>query len=177
MMNEVYLKNNYFRQKLEIERNEIHQYKEELNQMFSSRGEISGTTTNSCQHCFRLFEQIDRKRLCRFIERRQPIKAEYNETLEPLQHLLVLICLLNNMSIIVVYEKAFKLFFLSTIFNFICQFINAEVFIEDRPSVYYTLVNASLIISFTSYFLFKIVNTLVTIRHYQLIKNAPKTIR
>lgn len=172
MINEVYAKDDYFRQQLLIERERILRSKTEFDQ-FSRDLKLNYHENNiSCRKCISLMRKIDSQQIFRILENNDHVKHEYDKMLLPLQSLLILICLLNNISIILIFDKAVQLFSLSNMLLILCVCIHAEIFIEDRPSTMYTLIIGCCILFFTLFFLFKVFRTFFNIGYYRVVKNT-----
>lgn len=175
-MNEIYLKNEYFSQALAIERDQTLRYKKELSQLPHQLMVYCRVRNESCDEWTFLVKKLTSKQIFRIIENNRHIKEEFNQALFPLQFLLICLCLCNNILILIMFEKALALFFVSNILCIICLSIHGEFFIRDRPSVYYTLIIALFIVLFTIYLLFKVSDALLMIRHYRLVQENSKNL-
>ena len=52
--------------------------------------------------------------------------------LHPCQHLLVLLCLFNTISMVTIFKEPFKLFILSNFLCIMCLLIRGEILVEDQ---------------------------------------------
>ena len=114
--------------------------------------------------------QISSDQISRIIDNNRHTKEAYNATLLPLQRLLIVLCLLNNLSLVLIFQRAYPWFLLSNLFLFLSLAIHGEFFIHHRPSVFYTLAIALIILLFTLLLLVKVFETSVIVRHYQTMK-------
>lgn len=174
MVHQISTKVEYFQRQLLAERIDILRRKDEFREFLNDFKSHLHKQNKSCQQCQTLLYQLNPEHILRFIAKNQPIKNEYDETLWPLHCLLVLLCLTNNFLLLFVFEKDLKLYILSNILLIISVGISTEVFIEERPNVYYTLVIVVIIIFFTISLLFQAFNTLLIVRHHQKWKSRGK---
>ena len=172
MINEIYSKGEYFRRELQIEQDDIRHQKKEFAELFGDSERQGNPNDLSCRRCFSLISQIHIREIFRILDNQEYVKHEYNQSLLPLQSILIVLCLLNNLSIQFIFKQALKLFLLSNLFLLLCFGIYAELFIEDQPSVFYTLIIAVFILLFTISLLFHVAKTFVIIRHYQRMKKT-----
>ena len=177
MINEIYSKDGYFRRELQLEQNNIQHEKKEFQQMLDDLRRQRNPNDLSCRRCFFLSAHIDLRQIYRILDNHQHVKQEYDECLFPLQSMFVLLCLLNNALIIVIFDQASRLFLLSNAFLLLLFGIYAELFIQDRPSVFYTLVIAVLILLFTMYLLFQVFKTFVIIGHIRRMRNTSQNLQ
>ena len=174
LITDIYSKDEYFRRELQAEQENIRHQKKEFEQLLDDWKRQCNPNDLSCRRCYFLIHRINVRQIFRILDNQQHVKHEYDECLLPLQSVLILLCLLNNGLIIFVFENAIQLFLLSNAFLLLYLGIYAEFFIEDRPSVFYTLTIAVFILLFTLFLLFHVLKTFVVIRHYQMMR---KTLR
>ena len=167
MIKTIYSKDEYFHRELKIEKENIFQQKKQLEQLLDNWKSQRYSTDVSCRRCSSFVTQIDRQQIFRILDNQQHMKEEYNQTLFPLQFILIVLCLLNNIFIILIFENALQLFLLSNLFLTLSFGIYAEFFIQERPNVYFTLLIALFILLFTIFFLFQVIKTSIIIQHYQ----------
>lgn len=172
MINDIYSKDEYFRRELRVEQDDIRHQKKEFAELLNDLERQRNPNDLSCRRCFSLISQIDIRQISRILDNQQYVKYEYDQCLLPLQSILIVLCLFNNLSIQFIFQQALKLFLLSNLFLLICLGVYAEFFVEDRPSVFYTLIIAVFIHLFTMFLLFHVLKTFVIIRHYQHMKKT-----
>ena len=102
----------------------------------------------SCRRCIYLMAQLNSKHPFRRLENNNHVKHEYDDTLFPLQYFLIFICFINNISILMIFQKAFQLFSTSNFLIILCLCIYGELFIKDQPNVYYTIYHWFVYFSF-----------------------------
>ena len=167
MMIDIHSKSEYFHEQLQIEREEINRYQQELRELRDN----TGNNNIACKKCWSSLNYFDFDHIINHVlENNRRVKKSYNDTLDPLQHLLINICLLNTICIVIIFKKPSKLFYTSNLFTIICLFIHGEILIEDKPNVYYTLIVGVGIFLFSLFLLIKILITLLNILHYQRMK-------
>jgi hypothetical protein len=172
MMKNIHSKHDYFNEHLKKEKenlNTLEQKIHELEQIARYNLDINDVV---CRQCWSSIYDLDFDYLIyHVLENSKAVKKSYDDTLFPLQHLLILICFINTISITSIFKEPIRLFFLSNLFVIISLCIHGEFFISDVPHVYYTLINGILIFLFSAFVLLKILMTLLTIVHYQIMKN------
>ena len=172
MMIDIHSKHEYFNKELQIEKQKILRLKENIEELRDNHTFNIDINNKTCQKCSRWIDCFDFNYIINHVlENNRHIKSLYNDTLLPLQDLLIGICLLNTMCIVTIFKKAIKLFLISILLTILCLLIYAEVFIEDKPNVYYTLITAVTIFVFSIFLLMKIHLTLLNIIQYKKIKD------
>lgn len=172
MMIDIHSKHEYFREQLQIETEQMNRLKNDLLHLKHYYRDDVNKDDIICQKCILPVFDIDSDYIINhLLKNNLPIKKLYNDTLLPLQHLLILICLLNKIYMTMIFEKPIKLFLISSLFGIICLFIHGEFFIEDKPNVYYTLIAAIGVFLFSVFLLIKILLTLLNIIYYHTMKN------
>ena len=172
MMKNVHSKHEYFNEHLKIERNELNTLKQKLIQLKEDAGKNIDTNDIVCHKCWYSIYRLDFDYiLSHVLENNKHIKKSYNDTLTPLQYLLILICFINTISITVILKEPMRLFILSNLFVIINLGIQGEFFISDIPNVYYTLIIGIFIFLFSMFLLLKLMITLLMIVHYRIIED------
>ncbi|CAF0991224.1 unnamed protein product [Adineta steineri] len=172
MMIDIHSKHEYFREQLQIETEQMNRLKNDFLRLKHYYRDDVNKDDITCQKCILPVFDIDSDYIINhLLKNNLPIKKLYNDTLLPLQHLLIFICLLNTICMTMIFEKPIKLFLISRIFRIICSFICGEFFIEDKPNVYYTLIAAIGVFLFSVFLLIKIFLTLLNIIYYHTMKN------
>ncbi|CAF4522829.1 unnamed protein product [Rotaria sp. Silwood2] len=172
MMENIHCKHEYFKKQLKIEREELNKLKDELVGLRYYYGHNVSKHDMTCQKCW--FPILDLNLgyiINHVLENNKHIKKSYNDTLLPLQCLLIAICFLNTICIMMIFREPFKLFLTSNLFAVICLSIYGEIFIKDKPNVYYTLIIGVGILLFSLFLLIKILMTLLNIIYYQRMKD------
>ena len=171
-MKNIASKHEYFNEHLEKELDELNTMKQELFELKNEARNNLDTGDLACFQCWYSIYQLDYKHMLSYISKNnRPIKQVYVETLYPLQNFLFLIHCMNTISISSIFEAPFRLYLLTNLFAFITLCVQGELFIENAPNVYYTLTIGVCIFLFSVFLLLKITITLLTISHYQIMKN------
>ncbi|CAF3868505.1 unnamed protein product [Rotaria magnacalcarata] len=172
LFTDIHSKHEYFREQLQIETEQMNRLKNDLLHLKHYYRDDVKKDDIICQKCMLPVFDIDSDYIInRLLKNNLPIKKLYNDTLLPLQHVLILICLFNTICMTMIFEKPIKLFLISSLFGIICLFIHGEFFIEDKPNVYYTLIAAIGVFLFSVFLLIKILLTLLNIIYYHTMKN------
>jgi hypothetical protein len=167
MMVDIHSKSEYFHEQLQTERQKMNRYQQEFREL---RDNISNKDI-ACQKCWSSLSYLDFDHIINHVlENHRPVKKAYNDTLDPLQQLLIFICLFNTICLVNIFKRPSTLFYTSHLFTIICLFIQGEIFIKDKPNVYYTLIMGVGIFLFSLFVLIKILITLLNILHYQRMK-------
>jgi hypothetical protein len=172
MIRDVHSKHEYFSEHLKKERDELNTKK----QIFLELKEDARINLNKndldCHKCWYSIYELDYNSISSYLSKyHRPIKNSYDDTLFPLQHLLIIIYYINTFSMTTIFETPFRLFFFSTLFTIINFCIQGELFIADAPNVYYTVTIAICIFLFSIYLLLEIMIVLLAIVHYRIMKN------
>jgi len=171
-MVDVHSKHEYFNEQLQIEEEKLNRYKKELIKTKNYYRYNVNNNNITCKKCSSLIQKLDFDYIINhFLVNSRQIKQLYDDTLYPLQCLLILICCFNTTCIVIIFKEPTKLFLTSNLYTIICLCIYAEVFIKDKPNAYYTLITAVVIFLFSCFLLIKIFLTLLNILHYQRIKD------
>ncbi len=126
----------------------------------------------ACQKCWLCNSSYDYDQIINLVlENNRHIKKSYDDTLFPLQALLIFICSFNTICITMIFKEPITLFLTSILFTSIWVCINGEVLIQDKPNVYYALVISLGIFLFSLFLLIKILITLLKIVEYQRMKD------
>lgn len=172
MIQDVRSKHEYFNEHLKKERDQLNTIKQKLFELKEDARINLNKYHPGCHKCWYSIYKLDYNYVSSYIlENNQPIKKSYDDTLFPLQYLLIVIYYINTFSMAMIFETSFQLFFFSTLFAIINVCIQGELFIADAPNVYYTVTIAICIFIFTIYLLLKIMIMLLTVVHYQIVKN------
>lgn len=170
-MRNVHSQHEYFQENLKIEREKLNEMKQNIFGIKEAARTNLFETGQDCYKCWSSLLRLDYDSIYSYIElNNKPVKKSYDDTLSPLQRLLIGIYFLNTCSMSTIYIQPFRLFFFTTFLAIVNICIYAEVFIDDRPNVYYTLTIGICIFLFSIYLLFKIVVQLLMIIHYQSMK-------
>jgi len=172
MILNIHCKHEYFDEHLKKERDQLNTLKQKLLEVKEDARINLKKDDPDCPQCWYYIYRLNYNSMSSYISKHnQPIKKSYDNTLFPLQDLLIVIYYLNTFSMTMVFKTPFRLFFLSSLFAIINLCIQAELFIADAPNVYYTLTIGICIFLFSIFLLLKIMITLLTIVHYRIMKN------
>ena len=171
LMRDIHSKHLYFKEHLQIEKEKLIRLKEKIFQFEKDVRNISHFGKN-CLKYWHSFNEINFQSIYSFMEfNNKPIKKSYDETLYPLQRLVILLSYGNIYLMMTIYIKPFRLMFFSALLYVLTVCIYAEVFIFDKPNVYYTFTIAFSAFLFSILLLFQILIDLLRIVYYQsLIK-------
>jgi hypothetical protein len=174
-MKNVHSKHQYFDEHLKIEKDKLNTFKQNVIQLKKDAGDNLDTNDIVCHKCWDAIYDLDFNYiLSDVLENNKHIKKSYDDTLSPLQYLLIAICFINTILITMIFREPVRLFLLSNLFVIINLCIHAEFFISDTPNVYYTLILGICIFLFSIFVLLKILSTLLTIFYYLIMKNILK---
>ncbi|CAF3582661.1 unnamed protein product [Rotaria sp. Silwood1] len=141
MIKHIHSKHDYFKEHFKIEREEQNKFKQQLIQLKQDAEYNMNTTDTVCRQCWNDIYHLDfHYLLSHVVENYKPIKRSYDDTLLPLQNLLILIYYINTMAITGIFKQPTRLFFLSSLLAIINLGIYGELFISNIPNVYYTLI-------------------------------------
>jgi len=173
MMIDIHSKHEYFNEQLQIERENLSKFKEELIKTEHYYRYNVSNDNITCLACWSPIWELDFDYIINHVlENNRHIKQLYDDTISPLQRLLTLICCFNTMCVVIIFKKNHtSYFFTSSLFTTICVFIYGEFFIRDKPNVYYTLITGVGIFLFSCFLLIKILLTLLNVLHYQRMKD------
>jgi hypothetical protein len=172
MIRNVHSKHEYFDEHLKKERDQLDTLKQKLLELKEDARMNLNRNDPDCHKCWYSISKLNYNYMSSYISKyNQPIKISYDDTLLPLQYLLIDIYYLNTISMTKVFKTPFRLFFLSTLFAIMNLCIHGEFFIADAPNVYYTLTIGICIFLFSIFLLLKIMITLLTIVHCRIMKN------
>lgn len=170
MARNIYCKHGYFDENLKIEREKLNRIKENIFQLKEEVGNNLFKDRN-CHKCWYSLWQLNYNSIYAYISsNNKPIKRSYDETLSPLQKLLMGLSYVNIHLMTIIYIKPCRLFFLSIFLAIVHLCIYSELFIDNTPSIFYTLTIGICIILFSIFLLFKIMIDLLMIVHYQSMK-------
>jgi len=168
----VHSKHEYFVEHLKKERDQLNTIKQQLFQLKENASTNLYKNGPDCHKCWYSIYKLNYYSIFSYISaNNKPIKKSYDDTLHPLQHLLIAIYYVNLYSMGLIFKTPFRLFLLSTLFAIINVCIYGEIFIADAPNVYYTVIIGICIFLFSIFLLLKMIITLLTIVHYQIMKN------
>lgn len=171
-MKHVYSKHDYFVEYLKKETDQSNTIKTKLFELKEEARNNLGTANITCHQCWFSIASLNYNRMSSYIlKNNKQIKKSYDDTLYPLHYLLTLVYYLNTISMTTILKIPLRLFFLSTLFAIGNLCIEAEFLIADAPNVHYALVIGICIFLLTIYLFFKMVITLLTVIHYQIMKN------
>ncbi len=172
MMKNVHSKHEYFDEHLKKERDHLNTMKQKLFELENEARNNLHTGDLVCHQCWYSIYKLDYNSISTYVlENNRHIKKSYDDTLSPLQNLLIIIYYVNTYSMSMILETPFRLFFVSTLLAVINICIQGELFIANAPNVYYTLTIGISIFLFSIFLLLKITITLLTIVHYRIMKN------
>ncbi len=172
LMKNVHSKHEYFDEHLKKERDQSNTINNKLFQLKQEAGNNLDTDDLICRRCWYSIYRLNYNSMSSYIlKNNKRIKKSYDDTLYPLQNLLIFIYYINTSLMATTFEKPFRLFFISTLFAIINLWIQAELFIADKPNVYYTIIIGCWTVLFSIFLLLKIIITLLTIVHYRIMKN------
>ncbi len=176
MMINIHSKHEYFSVQLQIEREQLDKFKNELIEQKSCYSNNIRKDDMTCQKCWWPVLDLNFNHIINHVlKNNKHIKRSYDDTLFPLQRLLIPICLFNTLCITIIFKEPIKLFLTSNLVTIICLCIYRELFIEDKPNVYYTLITGVGILLFSVFLLIKILLTLLNIIYYHILKNILTT--
>lgn len=101
------------------------------------------------------------------MENNKSIRKSYGDTLSPLQYLLIQVCLINMISIILIFKELIRLFILSNLFVIINLFIHGEFLFRTYQMF---IIHLSLLCIYFYFGLCIIENIDNTINYYKLSK-------
>lgn len=172
MMINVHSKHQYFDENLKIEREKLNTFKQKLVQFKEDAQKNIDTNNIVCWKCSYSISKLNYNYIISTVlENNKHIKKFYDDTLFPLQYLLILICYISMISMMVIFKKPIRLLLLSNFFAIINLCIHAELFIADALNVYYTIIIGICTFLFSIYVLLKILIILLTIVHYRIMKD------
>ncbi|CAF4883741.1 unnamed protein product [Rotaria socialis] len=171
MMVNIHSKHDYFKKQLQIEAENLNRFKQDL--LRTQNDTLNHKKNNqTCVQCWFLDLMLNYNYIFNYVlEKNRHIKKSYNDTLYPLQHLLILMSFFNTILIMIIFKEPIEIFFISNLFTITCLCLYGEFFIEDKPNVYYTLIIGVGLVLFYFYIRIKIILTLFNIIVYQRMKN------
>jgi len=171
MAQNIYSKHGYFDENLKIEREKLNRTKENIFQLKEEVGNNFLKSDRNCHKCWYSLSQLNYNSIYAYISsNNKPIKRSYDETLSPLQKLLMGLSYVNIHLLTIIYIKPFRLVFLSTFLAIVHLCIYSELFVDNTSSIFYTLTIGICITLFSIFLLFKIMIDLLMIVHYQSMK-------
>ena len=174
LMRDIHSKHLYFKEHLQIEKEKLIHLKEKIFQFEKDVRNISHFGKN-CLKYWHSFNEINFQSIYSSMEfKNKPIKKLYDETLYPLQRLIILLSHENIYVMMIIYIKPFRLMFFSALLYVLTVCIYAEIFISDKPNVYYTLTIALCTFVFSILLVFRILIDLLRIVYHQ---SVTKTLR
>lgn len=176
MAKNIHSKHEYFNDHLKKERDELNKIKETLFELKENAINNLNTNDSVCSQCWYSIYKINYNYVWSYILKyKRSIKHSYNNTVYPMQHFLMEIFVINTISMSMIFETPFQLFFVSSLLTIISLCIQAELFIADVPNVYYTLFIGICICLFSIILLLKMIITLLTVFYYQMMKDILTT--
>jgi hypothetical protein len=170
LVKDVHSKHEYFDQYLEIERAESNALNNKLFELKEEARTHLDIYDPICHQCWCSIYDLNYDYLSVYVlKNNKQIKQSYDDTLYPLQHFLFVIYYMNTISMSIIFETPFRLFCSSTLLMVVCLCIQAELFIADAPSVYYTLIIGICVFLFSIFLLLKIIITLSTVILYRIM--------
>lgn len=170
-MNDLYLKNQYFKKHLLIEKETLNKYQQDLKRLSSTLRSNYDPKNLPCIRCSRLLGKLDDQQISRLLENNQHVKQEYDRALCPVQYLLVFICFVNSVFTTIIFEKPLIFFLLSNLFCIGCFCIHGEFFFGDQSLLISTVIIGTFICLFSVYLLIHAIITLVVIMNYHMMKS------
>ncbi len=112
MAQNIYSKHGYFDENLKIEREKLNRIKENIFQLKEEVGNNLLKFDPNCHKCWYSLCQLNYNSIYAFISsNNKPIKRSYDETLSPLQKLLMGLSYVNIHLMTIIYIKPFRLVF------------------------------------------------------------------
>lgn len=119
----------------------------------------------SCQHCIYYVSQIHINDLYCRLEDNTPIKEDHHSVWFPFEVFLIVVSLINNLSLILIFEKQFHFFLFSNFFILLTLMISDELFIDDQPNVNSTLFIRVSVLFLKSFFVIGYDQTIIENLH------------
>jgi len=174
-MKDIHSKHQYFHENLQIEKEKLIVLRKDISQFETDVANGFYTFGRDCYKCWLSLDKLNFQSIYSSMEfKNKPIKKLYDETLYPLQRLIILLSHENIYVMMIIYIKPFRLMFFSALLYVLTVCIYAEIFISDKPNVYYTLTIALCTFVFSILLVFRILIDLLRIVYHQ---SVTKTLR